>query len=1089
MANHESRQPDRQHTDPLILIGVVACFTLSGFAALLYQTAWLRQFSLVFGTSELAVATVLATYMAGLAFGAAVAARFVDEIKRPVLVYGVLEAGIAVSALAVPLLLAIASTLYAKMLGGQPAPPTSVAQGQAIFYLVVGFLVLLIPTGLMGATLPLLTRYAVRADSDVGPRVALLYATNTIGAVAGTLVAGFLLLPWLGLKATVWCGVGVNFLVFVVAAVLATRLPRTGDLPAGSDQSGRSAVAPGFVAACVRPWFDRTRSWSARARTVFVEQPAWILPLILASGFNAFLYEVLWTRLLSHVLGGSIYAFTTMLAAFLTGIALGGAIAGRFAENRQQAAYFFAASQVAIAVLSIAAYSWMQALIPETRTLASLAMYAFGVMLPATLFIGATFPLAVRVLSRGEQDASRSTARGYSWNTVGAIAGAILAGFVLIPALGFEGSIKLATSINLLLALMAFALLAQKPQRSAAGTAIAVVALLILYNPERPAAVISASSFAMPVYEHTNEVYFSVGRSSTVLLVDRGNYFDLRTNGLPEASITASGVPPGDVSEKWLTALPVTARPDARSMLVVGFGGGVALEGIAPSIEDVDVIELEPDVISANAAIADLRSRDPLSDPRVNVVINDARNALLLTDKKYDVIVSQPSHPWTAGASHLFTSNFVAIVREHLNESGVFLQWINSQFVDADLLKSLAATLRAEFPYVRLYQPEATVLMFLASSAPLDVEQDIAKTGRPLREHALFFSAVGINTVDDLLVALALDDEGVRQFSAGAPLSTDDNNLMATRSRVFGDGLNPDQLAESFAPYDPMLNMDSWLYSIPGRRPSMSYLGSRLLHGGFLGRFDKLLQASRGKYTKYLLTGLRLDHAGRREEAARAFRAAAAEDSADSHSRYLAIQAELGKLALGTADSDSVNIASTLSGSAAAVVRGWGVALKKDWRSLAALDRDLANSRVTDPWFGKAAQLRAEWRTKVMGDSARRMGFESIRIIDRALLLSPGLDLYVLRAASAVALQDGGAFVESAAFVDTYIRSKLERAEEGEYEISGEEMTAMNGRLGALIAGIQSGLSGKSAQRSRNVQADMEKLRRDLQTYASQQDY
>jgi len=1071
----------------MILIGVVACFTLSGFAALLYQTAWLRQFSLVFGTSELAVATVLATYMAGLALGAAVAARFVNRIRRPILVYGLLEAGIALSALAVPFLLAAASALYAAFLGGQTAPPTSDAQGQAVFYLAVGFLVLVIPTSFMGATLPLLTRYAVRMDSQVGPRVALLYATNTMGAVAGTLTAGFLLLPWLGLNATVWCGVIVNFLVFVVAAALAKKLPRKDDVSTAADIPDQSLAAPSFFSACILPWFDRTRGWASRVRTVLVEQPAWILPLVLVSGFNAFLYEVLWTRLLSHVLGGSIYAFTTMLAAFLTGIALGGAIAGRFAATRQQAAWFFAVAQVAITILSIAAYSWMQALIPETRTLTSLAAYAFAVMLPATLFIGATFPLAVRVLSRDQLDASSSTARIYAWNTVGAIPGAVLAGFILIPALGFEGSIKLATSINLLLALLAFALLTTKPRRAAAGTAVAIVVLLLVYHPQRPVAVINASGFAMPSYDHTSEVYFSVGRSSTVLLVDRGGYFDLRTNGLPEASISFKGVPPGGFSEKWLTALPVAARPDARSMLVVGFGGGVALEGIPPSVEDVDVIELEPDVISANAAVAELRGRDPLSDPRINVVINDARNALSLTHKKYDVIVSQPSHPWTAGASHLFTQNFVAIVREHLNDSGVFLQWINSQFVDANLLQSLAATLAAEFPHVRLYQPEATVLMFLASNDPLNVEQNAARTGRPMSDDFLFYSVVGMNTVDDLVVAMTLDDTGVRAFSAGAPLSTDDNNLMATRSRIFGDGLNPDTLAELLAPWDPLLNTNSWVYSIPNSKLSISYLGDRLLHGGFLRRFDKLLDVSRRQSTRHLLTGLRLDHAGRREEAASAYRAAAVEDPSDLHSRYLAIQAELGKLALGTAAPATINIASSLSGSAAAVVDGWSLALQKDWRSLAALDRTLANSRVTDPWFGKAAQLRAEWRTKVLGDSAIGMAFDSIRIIDQALLLSPGLDLYVLRAASAAGIQDGNAFVESAAFVVDYIRSKLERAEKGEYVISGEEMGAMEGRLSALISGIQSGLSSSWPYRSVNVRADMEKLRTSLKEFATRE--
>ena len=205
----------------LIFAGVVACFFLSGLAALLYQTAWLRQFSLVFGTSELAVATVLAAYMGGLALGSSVAGRYAGCVTRPVLVYGLLEAGIALSALAVPLLLLAARALYASMLGDQPAPPDAAAIGQPIFYLLVAFVVLAVPTGFMGATLPLLIRYAVRTDAEVGPRVALLYAINTAGAVFGTVAAAFVLLPALGLNRTVWVGVAINALVFVIAAALA----------------------------------------------------------------------------------------------------------------------------------------------------------------------------------------------------------------------------------------------------------------------------------------------------------------------------------------------------------------------------------------------------------------------------------------------------------------------------------------------------------------------------------------------------------------------------------------------------------------------------------------------------------------------------------------------------------------------------------------------------------------------------------------------------------------------------------------------------------------------------------------------------
>ena len=826
-ARHAPRGADSSAQSPaqttwLVYFGVVACFFLSGLAALLYQTAWLRQFSLVFGTSELAVATVLAAYMGGLALGSAIAGRYAGRVTRPVLVYGLLEAGIALSALAVPLLLLAARALYAAILGDQPAPPDAAAIGQPIFYLLVAFVVLAIPTGFMGATLPLLIRYAVRTDREVGPRVALFYGINTAGAVVGTVVAAFVLLPAFGLMRTVWVGVAVNALVFVIAAALARE--RRDSAPA--EESAATEGPPSFAEACVVPLFRKSASLRDRLTTVFQAQPAWMLPLMLVSGANAFLYEVLWTRMLAHVIGGSIYAFATMLAAFLTGIAIGGGLAGTVAQSRERAAVAFALAQAAIGVLSIGVYAWMGPLIPDSPDTWSLALFAVAVMLPATIFIGATLPLSVRVLARDESEATSGTARIYAWNTVGAIVGAILAGFFLIPDLGFEGSIRLAVGVNFALALWAAACVA-KPRPIPVTVACAgIAAVLVFYSPERPRAVVLSSGFQVGYPEPPRELYYAVGRSSTVVLLASGAYYFLRTNGLPEASVAVKGSPPSVDTQKWLTALPVIARPDARNMLVVGFGGGVALEGVPPSVESVDVVELEPEVIEANRQLTGLRDNDPLEDPRFNVVINDARNALRLTGRSYDAIVSQPSHPWTAGASHLFTREFAADVRSHLNEGGVFLQWMNDEFVDEPLLRTLAATLAAVFEYVRLYYTGAGVLMFMASDAPLDMELQAARTGRPFSDHPMHYGLIGLNGVEDLLVALALDEEGILSFSRRAELSTDDNNLMATRSRSRADGLQIEELLELLEPHDPLARQGSWVHCAAGRAARLRLHGA-----------------------------------------------------------------------------------------------------------------------------------------------------------------------------------------------------------------------------------------------------------------------
>ncbi|MDB4512330.1 fused MFS/spermidine synthase, partial [Arenicella sp.] len=308
-------------SNAFILFGVVACFILSGFAALLYQTAWMRQFSLVFGTSELAVAAVLSAYMGGLALGASIAARWTDRVTRPVLFYGVLEGGIALAALAVPLLLKLASLLYISAFGNQAQPVDASGLGQSFFYFVMAFIVLAIPTTFMGATLPLLTKYVVQSKEQIGTRVGLLYATNTFGAIGGTVVAGFVLLPLLGLNGTVYVGAAINLLVFLIAAWIAKSIDH--DVLSKADLSSAKLGAGADDDSVV----NNPASKPSRR--------LWILPIMLLSGANSFIYEVLWTRLLGHVLGGSITAFSTMLAGFLSGIAIGSAVASRFAKTRR----------------------------------------------------------------------------------------------------------------------------------------------------------------------------------------------------------------------------------------------------------------------------------------------------------------------------------------------------------------------------------------------------------------------------------------------------------------------------------------------------------------------------------------------------------------------------------------------------------------------------------------------------------------------------------------------------------------------------------------------------------------------------------
>lgn len=736
------------------------CFLLSGFAALLYEMAWAREFAVAFGTTERAAVSVLAAYMGGLAGGAAVASRWVGRTGRPLLAYAWLELAIAGSALAVPWGVAAATALYRWTVGGQGTLPAEAGTAGALFYAAAAFAVLLVPTGLMGATLPLLARHAVRRDEQVGGRIGALYASNTLGAVAGALVAGFVLLPALGLRQTVYLGAVTNALLFLAALLLA--------------RGGRALapVAPG------------TRGGAAGWH--------WLLGAFALTGFASFVYEVLWIRMLSHLLGGSLQAFATMLASFLLGIALGSAAASRLASDRVRAGRGFVWAQIGAGTLSLIAFQCVDQLPGLAHAwgagrggpLAANATLAVLLLLPATCCFGAAFPFGVRLLARDEAGAAVSAARLYAWNTLGGIVGALAAGLWLLPALQLAGTLRLAVGLNLLIAVAASGL-ARPRLGIATGVAVAGLVLLFAFPPSTPWELLRHRTGERGAPAWTGEVvHYGVGRSATIVLFEGQTGWRLTANGRPEARIDKLDQRPDrGQAAVWLGLLPVLARPDARSMLVVGLGGGQTLEAVPATIASIDVIEIEPEVARAHAVLDVRRGRSALSDPRVRLVMNDARSALQLSERRFDAIVSQPSHPWTAGASHLYTREFFALAADHLTPEGVFVQWISLDLVDEPLLRTLAASVLAEFAHVALFEPVAGVLLFAASQAPFDPD---ASASRALALAPQDFGRYRLRRVQDVASGWVLDSPGVRRLAAGARLNTDDRNRLAARSAGFG---------------------------------------------------------------------------------------------------------------------------------------------------------------------------------------------------------------------------------------------------------------------------------------------------------------
>lgn len=887
---------------------LLLCFLLSGFAALLYQTVWTREFSFVFGTSELAIASVLSAYMAGLALGAALAGRLAARIRRPVLAYAVLELLIAVGALLVPLGIRGVSRVYLSHLGGLEAPPETLGLTTALFHLAGTFVVLVPCTALMGATLPLLARHAVHRDEQIGPRVGTLYAVNTAGAIAGTLCAAFLLLPELGLRRTVYVGAACNGLVFVAAALLA-----------------RAGAAP------------------SPSREPEVARFHWILPFIAVSGAVSFLYEVLWTRLLGQILGGSTHAFATMLASFLLGIALGSAVAARFARTRAGAAVGFAWMQIATAGFAWLAFlgadglpDWARLLGATARTPAPGILLGGAFLLPFTLCIGATFPFAVRAFAEHAEDAALASARVYAWNTVGSIVGAVLAGFALLPLLGLEGALALGVGTNFALAAGASLLAAPRRRWAAAAAAIGCVAVIVV--PRQPPwellrhSALTGRPFAGEI------VYLGVGRSATATLIRDGSGYRVATNGLPESTIDGPEVPPKRASEvRWLSMLPVMARPATREMLIVGLGGGNTVAAVPESVARVDVIELEPEVVAANRAVPARRGGDPLAQRRVSLRFGDARGALALAKTRYGAIVSQPSHPWTSGASHLYTREFFALVRDHLASDGVFTQWIGIGFLDEPLLRTLLATLLDVFPHLEVYRPSPSALLFVASAAPVDALEHVEEAIRRAPES---FAREGLVRAEHVAPAWVLDTRGARRLARGAPLNSDDHNRLA--SVAFGSQGGFRWVDPLLADADPLADrLDRW---------AVAPLVRRLLDGDQRARAERLAGGLAGadrEVARGLLALDRDDDATARA----AFRAALARDPQRDDARAGLLLAGRGSV---------VDVA--LEPRERALAEGWRLRADGALDGIGALEPELAEWKPGELLYEEALRLRIAWR-------------------------------------------------------------------------------------------------------------------------------
>ncbi|TFH16870.1 MAG: hypothetical protein E4H02_04450 [Lentisphaerales bacterium] len=734
---------------------VLFVFFLSGAAGLIYQIVWMRKLTLLLGSAAGAVSTVLAVFMGGLSLGAWLLGRYGDRVKSPIAWYALIELAIAVF-----------GVLSGHAIAGLQGTYVSLVRGQAIAPALLGFVrfvfavaALIVPTTLMGATLPILLRGMSRDFRKLGYDAGLLYSINTLGAFVGTVLTALLLIRTLGLQAGLVVAACLNLAAGLIAlAAIGARqsrpvTPSTAEIPVQEHgpESNRAMV-----------------------RTVEIA--------LLLSGFLGLAYEVLWTRHIIYVLAAnSVYAFSAVLAAVLFGILLGSYAAALAMKNGNPTARVFGLLLVfaGIAALLTTRIMWLMAqeFISNRMFLsASIVMFvkSVAILLLPTAIRGSTFAVAARICVRSQDRIGTDTGRLYGLNTFGAIFGALAGGFVILPLLGLKAGLITLASLDIAVGLF---VILRSERRIVPGRRTVFVGLLGVI------AYVSAILAHNPVeqrLENNQKIIFQEdGPESSVLVVESP---DGNRSLVVDGDVQAGSDPTSLLHLRLLGHLPVMLHGQARDVLVIALGGGITAGSIlCHPVERVDIVELSR-VVPKATALFGAWNNQMLEDKRVNLIHDDGRNYLLTTTNMYDVITTDPLDPDDAGMTSLYSLEYYKLVRSRLRPGGVACQWLVTRLKQEDYMM-LVRTFSSVFPSCMLWNGElSTILVGLNGDSSATYDIFAAEFERPAVKRSL--APMGLETPEQLL-ALKLAGPGqIRRFVGEGPLNTDDRPLIEYASSL-----------------------------------------------------------------------------------------------------------------------------------------------------------------------------------------------------------------------------------------------------------------------------------------------------------------
>ncbi|MBI3371922.1 MAG: spermidine synthase [Betaproteobacteria bacterium] len=681
-------------------------FTASGFAGLIYESIWTHYLKLFLGHAAYAQSLVLIVFMGGMALGSGLCGRWSTRIANPLLGYALVEAVIGLLALAFhEMFVAATDFTYAAILPALGAE--WLALGAKLF---VSCLLILPSSVLLGMTFPLMSAGLVRAHpSSSGESIAMLYFTNSIGAVAGVLTSGFVLIAWVGLPGTLRTAGALNLLLAATVWLLAR--------PARF-----AALAPAPRAG------DGARI---------------LLAVAFCTGLASFIYEISWIRMLSLVLGSSTHSFELMLSTFILGLALGGlAVRGRVDSSAapEKLLGWIQVVKGLLAVSTLVVYDTTFGLMETlmkglARTESGYVMFNLSgqlisamVMLPATFCAGMSLPLITGVMiRRGAGEAA--IGQVYAANTLGAIAGVMIAVHAGLPLLGLKHTMVLGSLVDAALGmLLLWRFLPSRATLVAAGAACALLFVPISLAYELDPNKMTAGVFRygeLSGSRNAKILFNKDGKTSTVHLVQYSDAVSIRTNGKSDGSINMDreGARGSDEITMVLTgALPLALKPDAKSAAVIGIGTGLTMHTLLQSlsIERVETVEIESAMAEAARGFMP-RNRAAFADPRGTIHIDDAKTFFSTHNRRYDIIVSEPSNPWVSGVSSLFTREFYCRVRSHLNPGGILVQWFQLYEIDTSLVASMVRALGEVYPHYAVFAASDHDLLIVASESAIPV--------------------------------------------------------------------------------------------------------------------------------------------------------------------------------------------------------------------------------------------------------------------------------------------------------------------------------------------------------------------------------